>query len=62
MIEHHEYFLVEYFLKKWFKDNFGSRVVLKFFQPNLNEKLKQVYKKNHEFLKTLEKIYGKSNH
>ena len=59
MIEHHDYFLIEYFLKKWFKDNYGARVILKFFQPNLKEKLKGVYNHDQEFLKELQKQYGR---
>jgi len=59
MIKQHNYYLIEYFLKKWFKDNFGTRVILKFYKPNIKNKLKQVYEHDPKFLKELQKQYGR---
>jgi len=59
LVKNYQYYLLENFIKKWFKDNYGTRARVKLWQPDLKTTLKKVYNHDPDFLKELQKQYGR---
>ena len=59
LVKNYQYYLLEDFIKKWFKDNYGTKAKVKLWQPNLKTILKKAYSHDPNFLKKLQKQYGR---
>jgi len=59
IIKNKQYFLIRILVKEWLINNIGYSGRGRLYQPPIKGKLKQVYGKDKEKIKELEKIYGK---